>query len=84
MKEIDEETLAETIELLNKKMDEIINGQKNIENEIKRQNKVLMQKINKMQEYNEIDDMRCKLLTSQLNAILKKITEIDEKLYWKL
>ena len=34
-----------------------------------------------MQEYNEIDDMRCKLLTSQLNAILKKITEIDEKLY---
>lgn len=82
--ENEEQTLAETIELLNKKMDEIINGQKNIENEIKRQNKVLMQKINKMQEYNEIDDMRCKLLTSQLNAILKKITEIDEKLYWKL
>lgn len=79
--ENEEQTLAETIELLNKKMDEIINGQKNIENEIKRQNKVLMQKINKMQEYNEIDDMRCKLLTSQLNAILKKITEIDEKLY---
>ena len=26
MKEIDEETLAETIELLNKKMDEIINN----------------------------------------------------------
>lgn len=82
--ENEEQTLAETIELLNKKMDEIINGQKNIENEIKRQNKVLMQKINKMKEYNEIDDMRCKLLTSQLNAILKKITEIDEKLYWKL
>lgn len=82
--ENEEQTLAETIELLNKKMDEIINGQKNIENEIKRQNKVVMQKINKMQEYNEIDDMRCKLLTSQLNAILKKITEIDEKLYWKL
>ena len=81
MKEIDEETLAETIELLNKKMDEIIDRQKNIENEIKRQNKVVMQRINKMQEYNEIDDMRCKLLTSQLNAILKKITEIDEKLY---
>lgn len=77
----EEQTLAETIELLNKKMDEIINGQKNIENEIKKQNKVVMQKINKMQEYNEIDDMRCKLLTSQLNAILKKITEIDEKLY---
>ena len=84
MKEIDEETLAETIELLNKKMDEIINKQKDLEKELKLSNKTIMQRINKMQEYNEIDDMRCKLLTSQLNAILKKITEIDEKLYWKL
>lgn len=81
MKEIDEETLAETIELLNKKMDEIINKQKDLEKELKLSNKTIMQRINKMQEYNEIDDMRCKLLTSQLNAILKKITEIDEKLY---
>lgn len=81
MKEIDEETLAETIELLNKKMDEIINKQKDLEIELKLSNKTIMQRINKMQEYNEIDDMRCKLLTSQLNAILKKITEIDEKLY---
>lgn len=84
MKEIDEETLAETIELLNKKMDEIINKQKDLEKELKLSNKTIMQRINKMQEYNEIDDMRCKLLTSQLNAILKKITEIDEKLYWEL
>ena len=81
MKEIDEETLAETIELLNKKMDEIINKQKDLEKELKLSNKTIMQRINKVQEYNEIDDMRCKLLTSQLNAILKKITEIDEKLY---
>ena len=81
MKEIDEETLAETIELLYKKMDEIINKQKDLEKELKLSNKTIMQRINKMQEYNEIDDMRCKLLTSQLNAILKKITEIDEKLY---
>ena len=84
MKEIYEETLAETIELLNKKMDEIINKQKDLEKELKLSNKTIMQRINKMQEYNEIDDMRCKLLTSQLNAILKKITEIDEKLYWEL
>ena len=78
MKEIDEETLAETIELLNKKMDEIINKQKDLEKELKLSNKTIMQRINKMQEYNEIDDMRCKLLTSQLNAMLKKITEIDD------
>ena len=35
MKEIDEETLAETIELLNKKMDEIINKQKDLEKELR-------------------------------------------------
>ena len=39
MKEIDEETLAETIELLNKKMDEIINKQKDLEKELKLSNK---------------------------------------------
>ena len=58
-----------------------IKKQKDLEKELKLSNKTIMQRINKMQEYNEIDDMRCKLLTSQLNAILKKITEIDEKLY---
>lgn len=81
MKEINGQTLAATVEILNKKLDEIIKRQKDIENEIRLNNKVIMQRMNKTQEYNEIDDMRCKVSNTQLNVILKKLTEIDEKLY---
>ena len=81
MKESNEETLAATVEILSKKMDEIINKQKDRENELQRNNKIIMQRMNKAQEYNEIDDMRCKVLNNQLNDLLKRIIEIDEKLY---
>ena len=81
MKESNEETLAETVEILSKKLDDIINKQKDIENELQRNNKIIMQRMNKAQEYNEIDDMRCKVLNNQLNDLLKRIIEIDEKLY---
>ena len=77
----DEQTLAVTVEILNRKLDEIINKQREIESKLQQNNKVIMQRMNKAQEYNEIDDMRCKFSNSQLNVILKKITEIDEKLY---
>lgn len=76
-----EQTLAVTIEALNGKLNEIINKQIEIEKEIQKNNKVIMQRINKVQEYNEIDDMRWKVSNKQLNAILKKILEINEKLY---
>lgn len=81
MNKINEETLAVIFEELNKKLDEVINKQKDLEKELKRNNKVIMQRINKVQEYNEIDDMRCKVSNSQLNAILKRIIELEERLY---
>ena len=81
MKESNEEKLAATVEILGKKLDDIINKQKDIENELQRNNKIIMQRMNKAQEYNEIDDMRCKVLNNQLNDLLKRIIEIDEKLY---
>ena len=40
-----------------------------------------MQRINKIQEYNEIDDMRNTVLNNKLNTIMKRIVEIDKKLY---
>lgn len=80
MKE-DKQTLAVTVEVLNKKLDEIINNQKYLEKELQKNNKAIMQRINKVQEYNEIDDMRCKIISNQLNAILKKISEINQKMY---
>ena len=80
MKE-NKQTLAVTVEVLNKKLDEIINKQKYLEKELQKNNKAIMQRINKVQEYNEIDDMRCKIISNQLNAILKKISEINQKMY---
>lgn len=80
MKE-EKQTLAVTVEVLNKKLDEIINKQKYLEKELQKNNKAIMQRINKVQEYNEIDDMRCKIISNQLNAILKKLSEINQKMY---
>ena len=80
MKE-DKQTLAVTVEVLNKKLDEIINKQKYLEKELQKNNKAIMQRINKVQEYNEIVDMRCKIISNQLNAILKKLSEINQKMY---
>lgn len=79
--EENEQTLAKTIETLNRKLDEIMNKQKEIEEELQKNNKVLMQRINKLQEFNEIDDMRCKVSSKQLNVILKRVIEIEQKLY---
>ena len=81
MEKNDEETLAVKIEILNEKLDYIINKQKEAEKELQKNNKVVMQRINKIQEYNEIDDMRNTVLNNKLNTIMKRIVEIDEKLY---
>ena len=77
MEKNDEETLAVKIE----KLDYIINKQKEAEKELQKNNKVVMQRINKIQEYNEIDDMRNTVLNNKLNTIMKRIVEIDKKLY---
>ena len=76
-----EETLAVKIDILNEKLDYIINKQKEAEKELQKNNKVVMQRINKIQEYNEIDDMRNTVLNNKLNTIMKRIVEIDKKLY---
>ena len=81
MEKNDEETLAVKIEILNEKLDYIINKQKEAEKELQKNNKVVMQRINKIQEYNEIDDMRNTVLNNTLNTIMKRIVEIDKTLY---
>lgn len=81
MEKNDEETLAVKIEILNEKLDYIINKQKEAEKELQKNNKVVMQRINKIQEYNEIDDMKNTVLNNKLNTIMKRIVEIDKKLY---
>lgn len=77
----DEKTLAAILEEINRRLDVVINGQAEIRNEITQKNKAIMQRINKLQEYNEIDDMRNKVLNEHLDKIARMILEIEGKLY---
>ncbi len=81
MKENSTKTLAVTVEVLNEKLDEIINKQNDIEKELQRNNKVIMQRINKLQEHNEIEDMRSNILNEHINKIAQMILAIKKQLY---
>ena len=40
-----------------------------------------MKRINKLQEYNEIEEMRVQLLNEHINKIAKVVLEIEKRLY---
>lgn len=77
-----EETLALILEEINKKLDVIINEQKDIKEKIEKNHIIAMKRINKLQEYNEIDEMRVQLLNEYINKIAKVVLEIEKRLYW--
>lgn len=77
-----EETLALILEEINKKLDVIINEQKDIKEKIEKNHIIAMKRINKLQEYNEIDEMRVQLLNEHINKIAKVVLEIEKRLYW--
>lgn len=76
-----EETLAALLEQINEKLNAVMKAQEDIKNELEQKNKIIMQRINKLQEYNEIDDMRNKVLNEHIDKIAKMILEINERLY---
>lgn len=77
----DEKALVEKLKEIDCKLDEIKIEQTNIKKTIEKNNKILMQRINKMEEYNEINDMRSKVTNNELYKIEMLISEINEKLY---
>ena len=76
-----EETLALILEEINKKLDVIINEQKDIKEKIEKNHIIAMKRINKLQEYNEIDEIRVQLLNEHINKIAKVVLEIEKRLY---
>lgn len=76
-----EETLALILEEINKKLDVIINEQKDIKEKIEKNHIIAMKRINKLQAYNEIDEMRVQLLNEHVNKIAKVVLEIEKRLY---
>ena len=68
-----EETLAVILEEVNKKLDEEIKIRKAMQKEQEQKTKAILQKLNKLQEYNEINDMRAIFTSKQIQNILEKL-----------
>ena len=69
-----EETLAVILEEINKKLDEEIKIRKAMQKEQEQKTKAILQKLSKLQEYNEINDMRAIFMSKQIQNILKNMT----------
>ena len=46
-----------------------------IRNEITKNNKIIMQRLNSLYEYNEINDMRARVFSKQLEMLKNEITK---------
>lgn len=68
-----EETLAVILEEVNKKLDEEIKIRKAMQKEQEQKTKAILQKLSKLQEYNEINDMRAIFTSKQIQNILEKL-----------
>ena len=68
-----EETLAVILEEINKKLEKEIKIRKAMQKEQEQKTKAILQKLNKLQEYNEINDMRAIFMSKQIQNILEKL-----------
>ena len=68
-----EETLAVILEEINKKLDEEIKIRKAMQKEQEQKTKAIFHKLSKLQEYNEINDMRAIFMSKQIQNILEKL-----------
>ena len=66
---MDEQTLALTFKSLNKEIEELINTNK----QLKQKMIVIIKKIDKLEEYAEIQDMRNAIIQKQLNIINRNV-----------
>jgi uncharacterized protein (UPF0335 family) len=68
-----EQTLAIILENLNEKIEEVIKEEK----EIKQKISVIMRKLDRILEYNEIDDMRNTIFNNQLSLLQKRMAKLE-------
>ena len=68
-----EETLAVILEEIKKKLDEEIKIRKAMQKEQEQKTKAILQRLSKLQEYNEINDMRAIFMSKQIQNILEKL-----------
>ena len=66
----------ERTEMLISLLQEIKLQQKDLMSTIEKNNKIVMQRMNKLQEFNEISDMRNRYLYSELKLISQKLENL--------
>lgn len=75
-----QKSLGEKIEVINENLNEIKNIQKDLIEFEQKNNAVLMKKIRKLQEYNEVSDITNQVFEKRICNIEKLLKKIIEKL----
>ncbi len=81
MDSIQTKALAELLKTINEKLDVLIKEQKNIKADVLKNRKVIMKRLQKLEEYNDIDEMRNVVLNDHIDKIAKVTLELEKRIY---
>lgn len=81
MDSIQTKALAELLKTINEKLDVLIKEQENIKADVLKNRKVIMKRLQKLEEYNDIDEMRNVFLNDNIDKIAKVTLELEKRIY---
>ncbi len=81
MDSIQTKALAELLKTINEKLDVLIKEQENIKVDVLKNRKVIMKRLQKLEEYNDIDEMRNVVLNDHIDKIAKVTLELEKRIY---
>lgn len=81
MDSIQTKALAELLKTINEKLDVLIKEQENIKADVLKNRKVIMKRLQKLEEYNDIDEMRNVVLNDHIEKIAKVTLELEKRIY---
>ena len=81
MDSIQTKALAELLKTINEKLDVLIREQENIKADVLKNRKVIMKRLQKLEEYNDIDEMRNVVLNDHIDKIAKVTLELEKRIY---
>ena len=81
MDSIQTKALAELLKTINEKLDVLIREQENIKADVLKNRKVIMKRLQKLEEYNDIDEIRNVVLNDHIDKIAKVTLELEKRIY---
>lgn len=81
MDSIQTKALAELLKTINEKLDVLIKEQENIKADVLKNRKVIMKRLQKLEEYNDIGEMRNVVLNDHIDKIAKVTLELEKRIY---